>query len=404
VRARCLYADCVNGSVVDLVLIGLLLIFAFNGYRQGFVVGLFSFAGFFSGALVGLQLGPLIADNFSSDGSRVLVSIIIVFGLAVLGQAIAGFLGSRLRGAIRSPTMQQADDAGGAIVSVIAVLLVIWLVATPLSQSSLPWLARSVSNSAILGVVDKVMPSQARALSQALKDTVDTRGFPRVFDGLVPTREREVAAPDPALAGSSVVQKSRPSVVKVLGNAQSCSRRIEGTGFVYAPERVMTNAHVVAGTKSVKVETNSGTRNGRVVVYDPERDLAVIYVQGLTSPVLPFAPREATTGENAVVLGFPLDGPYDAQSARVREVRNITGPDIYDSGRVTREVYTIKALVRSGNSGGPLMSTDGTVLGVIFAAAADDPQTGFAVTGTVAAPVADAGRARNDATSTGACA
>jgi S1-C subfamily serine protease len=399
--------------VVDLVLIALLLIFAFNGYRQGFVVGLLSFGGFFSGALVGLQLGPLLAKRFDSDSHRVLVSIIVIFGLAVFGQAVAGFLGSRLRSAIRHQVAQRVDDAGGAVVSVIAVLLVIWLVATPLSQSSLPWLARSVSNSIILGAVDKVMPSRARALSEALRDTVDTRGFPRVFDGLVPTREREVAAPDPQLAASPVVQKSKTSVVKVLGNAQSCSRRIEGTGFVYSPERVMTNAHVVAGTRSVKIEVFERDRNGkeqlrtyaaRVVVYDPDRDLAVIHVPGLNAPALPFAPRPAQTGADAVVLGYPLDGPYNAQAARVREVRNISGPDIYDTGRVDREVYTIKALVRSGNSGGPLVSSDGAVLGVIFAAAADDPQTGFAVTAAAAAPVADAGRTRTDGTPTGACA
>jgi S1-C subfamily serine protease len=394
----------VSGSVIDLVLIGLRLIFAFNGYRQGFVVGLLSFAGFFSGALVGLQIGPLIADRFDSDATRVLVSIIVIFGLAVFGQAVAGFLGSRLRGAIRHRGAQKADDAGGAFVSVVAVLLVIWLVATPLSQSSLPWLARAVNNSIILGVVDRAMPSEARALSEALQETVNTRGFPRVFDGLVPTREREVAAPNPELANSPVVKNSQPSVVKVLGNAQSCSRRIEGTGFVYAPERVMTNAHVVAGTKSVKIEVGNSTRNGKVVVYDPERDLAVIYVQGLKSNALPFAPKQASSGADAVVLGYPLDGPYDAQEARVREVRNITGPDIYDSGQVTREVYTIKALVRSGNSGGPLMSSDGQVLGVIFAAAADDEQTGFAVTAAAAAKVADAGRTATTGTSTGDCA
>ncbi|GAA0915677.1 serine protease [Virgisporangium aurantiacum] len=390
--------------MVDLVLIGLLLIFAFNGYRQGFVVGLLSFAGFFSGALVGLQLGPLLADRFDTDAKRVLVSIIVIFGLAVFGQAVAGFLGSRLRGAIRHRGAQRVDDAGGAVVSVVAVLLVIWLVATPLSQSSLPWLARAVNNSIILGVVDKAMPNKARALSEALQETVNTRGFPRVFDGFGPTREREVPAPNPALANSPVVRNSQPSVLKVLGNAQSCSRRIEGTGFVYAPERVMTNAHVVAGTKTVKVETESGSLNGKVVVYDPERDLAVIYVPKLKATPLNFAPKQASTGADAVVLGYPLDGPYDAQEARVREVRNITGPDIYDNGQVTREVYTIKALVRSGNSGGPLMSSEGAVLGIIFAAAADDQETGFAVTAGAATKVADAGRGATNATSTGECA
>ncbi|WP_203905195.1 MarP family serine protease, partial [Virgisporangium aliadipatigenens] len=356
------------------------------------------------GALVGLQLGPLAGEQFDDPSTRVLVSIVVIFGLAVVGQALSGFLGSRVRNVISNRHAQRADDVGGAFVSMVAVLLVIWLVAAPLSQSSLPWLARSVSNSAIIGAVDKVMPDSARALSEALRDTVDTRGFPRVFDGLVPTREREVASPDPALAGSPLVQKSRASVVKVLGNAQSCQRRIEGTGFVYAGERVMTNAHVVAGTKSVQVETANGRKPGRVVVYDPDRDLAVIYVQGLNAPQLKFADKEANSGADAVVLGYPLDGPYDAQAARVREVREITGPDIYDSGRVTREVYTIKALVRSGNSGGPLMSTDGSVLGVIFAAAADDPQTGFAVTAKAAAEVAELGRTRTDSAGTGECA
>jgi S1-C subfamily serine protease len=120
--------------------------------------------------------------------------------------------------------------------------------------------------------------------------------------------------------------------------------------------------------------------------------------------VLPFSARQASSGTDAVVLGYPLDGPYDAQSARIRDARPITGPDIYDSGNVTRDIYTIRALVRSGNSGGPLMSTEGAVLGVIFAAAADDPQTGFAITANEASVVAAAGRNNNQSTATGGCA
>ncbi len=201
-----------------------------------------------------------------------------------------------------------------------------------------------------------------------------------------------------------MVQVSRQSVVKVLGTAPSCSRRIEGSGFIYAPEHVMTNAHVVAGTRSNTVEVNGARRSGRVVVYDPQRDLAVLYVPGLGGPVMPFSRQGAATGSDAIVLGFPLDGPYDAQGARVRDRREITGPDIYDSGKVTREVYTIRGLVRSGNSGGPMIAPDGTVLGVIFAAAADDTQTGFAITADEAASVAIAGRTRTAPTSTGDCA
>jgi len=394
----------VPGTLVDLALIALMLVFALNGYRQGFVIGLLSFVGFFGGALIGLQIGPLIAENFTDDPIRVLVSLGAVFGLAGAGQAVAGFVGARLREAIHSASARRLDDLGGAIVSILAVLLVVWLVAAPLGSSSLPFLARSVRSSAILGTVDRVMPSQARTLSDALRQTVDTRGFPDVFDGLTPTRVRAVPEPNNALASSRVVQVSRQSVVKVLGTAPSCSRRIEGSGFIYAPEHVMTNAHVVAGTRSNTVEVNGARRSGRVVVYDPQRDLAVLYVPGLGGPVMPFSRQGAATGSDAIVLGFPLDGPYDAQGARVRDRREITGPDIYDSVKVTREVYTIRGLVRSGNSGGPMIAPDGTVLGVIFAAAADDTQTGFAITADEAASVAIAGRTRTAPTSTGDCA
>jgi S1-C subfamily serine protease len=394
----------VSGSVIDIFLVLLILVFAINGYRQGFLVGLLSFVGFFGGALLGLRIGPLIADHLNGDSKRVIVSLAAVFGLAIAGQALASFVGSRLRHAIRNPTAQGFDNAGGAVVSVVAVLVVVWLVAAPLGSSSLPWLAKSVTNSAILGAVDKVMPDQADRLSEALRDTVDTRGFPDVFDGLSPTRVRDVAPPDPALADSRVVAVSKKSVVKVLGTAPSCSRRIEGSGFVYAPERVMTNAHVVAGTRKVSVEINGNQRNARVVAYDPDRDLAVLYVPGLSAPAMKFAPKKAGTGADAVVIGFPLDGPFDARAARIRDSRDITGPDIYDTGKVTRDIYTIRALVRSGNSGGPLVSSDGSVLGVIFAAAADDPQTGFALTADEAAPVATAGLNHNDATGTGKCA
>ena len=392
------------GTLVDLTLVALMLVFALNGYRQGFLIGLLSFAGFFGGALIGLQLGPLIAQNFAADPIRVLVSLAAVFGLAAAGQAVAGFVGAQLREAIRNPSARRLDDLGGALVSAVAVLLVVWLVAEPLGSSSMPFLARSVRSSAILGTVDRVMPSGVRALSDALRQTVDTRGFPDVFDGLTPTNARPVASPDPALVRSPLVLQSQRSVVKVLGTAPSCSRRIEGSGFIYARDHVMTNAHVVAGTRSNTVEVNGSRRQGTVVWYNAERDLAVLYVPGLTGPIMRFAAQPAATDDNAVVLGFPLDGPYDAQSARVRDRRDITGPDIYNANNVTREVYTIRGLVRSGNSGGPLVATNGTVLAVIFAAAADDPDTGFAITAEEAAPDAQAGANRTEPVSTGDCA
>lgn len=399
----CPYARRVTGGVVDLVLVLVLVLFAISGYRQGFVVGVLSLFGFFGGALVGLQLGPVVAHVSDDPGIRVFIAIFVVFGLAAGGQILAAWLGSRMRRGIRSSNGQKLDDAGGAVVSLIAAAFVFWLVAVPLGSSSVPDLARGVRTSNVLRTIDQLMPQQARVLSDALRRTVNTGDFPDVFGDLVPTNVPNVPPPDPALAKSILVTNAQRSVVKVLGNAPSCGRRLEGSGFVYAPQHVMTNAHVVAGVKTLVVEVNNTRKSGRVVLYDPQRDLAVLYVPGLNAPSLRFARSEAGGGESAVVLGYPLDGPYTARAARVRDVRDIRGPNIYGDHTVVREIYTIRSDVRSGNSGGPMLSTDGTVLGVVFAAAVDDPSTGFVLTADEASEVALVGANRTDAAGTGSC-
>jgi S1-C subfamily serine protease len=394
----------VLGSLVDLFLIALIIMFALNGYRQGFMVGALSFIGFFGGALVGLQLAPLVIERMESPLARVVVSLLAVFGLALGGQTLAAWAGTRLRHAIRNEGARRIDDLGGVVVSVIAFLLVAWMVAGPLASSSMPSVARSVRNSAILAGVDSVMPDQARVLYNSLRDTIANGEFPNVFGDLQPTRAREVPAPDPALARSPAVRTARASVVKILGTAPSCRRRIEGSGFVYAPERVMTNAHVVAGTRgALTIELNGDRYTGRVVSYVSAKDLAVIYVPGLDAPAMEWAAAEAETGDDAIVIGFPLDGPFRATSARIRDVSRVRGPDIYEKATVVREVYTIRAVVRSGNSGGPLIDQSGELLGVIFAAALDDEETGFALTADEARPVGSAAAERTAAVSTGAC-
>jgi S1-C subfamily serine protease len=398
------YSCGVSGTIVDLVLLLLIVLFAINGYRQGFLVGALSFLGFFGGAIIGLQLAPIAVGNMSDPVWRVIVSLVSVFGLALIGQATAAWAGNRLRLAINSQRGRRLDDVGGVVVSIVALLLVAWMIAVPLGSSTLPGFARAVRSSAILGTIDKAMPEGASALYDRLRASIAGSDFPDVFGGLTPTQVKDVPAPDPALARSRVVRSAARSVVKVLGTAPGCQRRIEGTGFVFSTEHVMTNAHVVAGTRGqLAVEVGGGRRNGRVVLYDPKRDLAVLYVPGLNAPPMKWAAGEADSGDNAIVVGYPLDGPYTPTAARVRDVRNVRGPNIYNNANVIREVYTIRAKVRSGNSGGPLLATDGTVLGVIFAAAVDDPNTGFALTVDEATPVAVAGATRTEAVSTGAC-
>ena len=391
------------GSLIDVVIVLLALMFGINGYRQGFVVGALSFGGFFGGTLLGLQLAPYAARQFDTSFGRLLAALGVLFTLAVLGQALAAILGVRIRKLYQHQWAKNLDDLGGAVISVVAVLVVSWMVAVPLASSGVPELNRQVRSSAIVNGVNAVMPDSVRGVYNALRRTIDTDSFPEVFGGLGPTRSRDVPPPDPKLANSPVVKRAEESVVKVLGEAPGCGRRIEGTGFLYAPERVMTNAHVVAGTDDLVIETTQGQFDAKVVVYHPDKDLAVLHVPGFSARIMKWAPKPAEGDQDAIVLGYPMDGPYRATAARVRDVRNVRGPNIYESKTVTREVYSLRSQVLSGNSGGPLIAPDGTVYGVIFAAAADDRDTGYALTRAESRSVAETGRDATRRVSTGDC-
>jgi S1-C subfamily serine protease len=232
---------------------------------------------------------------------------------------------------------------------------------------------------------------------------VDERGYPEVFDTLRPTDVRDVDPPDPLLAASPAVQASRTSVVKITGVATDCRKRVEGTGFVYAPQRVMTNAHVVAGVDEPTVELGGRRLDARVVLFDPVTDVAVLAVQGLDVPSLAFAAEPAEEGADTVVVGYPEDGPFRPDSARVRSRVDARGSDIYGQQEVVREVYALRGRVRPGNSGGPLLALSGEVVGVVFAAAADQPEVGYALTAEEVSEQAASGRSAEGRVDAGRC-
>lgn len=365
---------------VDVLVIVLALIAGISGARQGMVTALASLSGVLLGAIVGVQIAPSLVERFPSTTTRVAFTVAILVLLVALGETLGVWAGRAVRQRMHVEPVRRVDSALGTVVLALAVLVVAWLVAVPLTSASSAGVASAVNHSVILGAVDKIMPDPARQLPADLRRLLRQSGFPDVLGPFAETPQAEVAAPDPALQASPVVQQLRPSVLKVRGRAPSCGRALEGTGFVIAPERVMTNAHVVAGTEEVGVETARGLAAGRVVLYDPESDLAVLAIPGLEAPPIQFSPTDAESGASAIVLGYPLDGPYQASEARVRQRIELRGPDIYESQTVVRDVYTVRAVVRSGNSGGPMVDPTGQVLGVVFGAAVDDDDTGFVLT------------------------
>jgi S1-C subfamily serine protease len=391
-------------DLLDLILILLCVLFAVSGYRQGFVVGVLSFAGFLGGGALGAKYASTLHARIHVGLGPAAFGLLAVIVFAMLGQLLATLIGAAVRRRFTWRPLRTADAVAGGAVSVVSVLLVAWLIGTAIAHTAPGGVSAEVRRSQILQTVDRIMPQAARTWFASFRRLLDHNGFPEVFGGIGPEQIRPVAPPNPRLAHSPAVRSAEPDVVKITGIASSCSRQLEGSGFVYAADHVMTNAHVVAGVSSPTVQTIDGrSLPARVVLYDPERDVAVLDVPGLNLTPLSFS-GALGTGDSAIVAGYPENGPFTARAARIRDVEEARGPDIYQNRQVTRQIYSIYALVQPGNSGGPLLTTSGTVAGVVFAAAVDNSRTGYVLTAHEVAPDAAAGASRTTAVSTQGCA
>lgn len=394
-----------DDHVLDLVLLALVVLFAVSGYRQGFIVGLLSFVGFVGGGAVGVLIAPPISEAVvNSTAQQALLAIVIVFLTATLGQLLASSLGTMLRNRVTGDNARAVDAVGGSFVSALSLLIVAWFVGTWLANSTFAWPRQQIKNSTVLNGVNEVMPDSAESWFSSFQKFIGQSEFPRVFGGLGGEPLVDVPPPNGSVLSTPALRAARSSIVKITGTAPQCQRKIEGTGFLFAPQHVMTNAHVVAGVQGQsEVLSLDGERNrGRVVLYDPRRDIAVLHVPDIRLRPLEFA-GQARTRDDAVIAGFPKNHPFTADAARIRARQSAKGPDIYHSGQVVREIYAIRGKVEPGNSGGPLLSPEGKVYGVIFAAALDSPATGYALTAHEVAPNAAAGRTRTDPVSTGDC-
>src|SRR6202046_4842535 len=310
----------VPGDLLDLILIVLAAAFAVAGYRQGFIIGVLSFVGFIGGVAVGAIFAPRISQALASSLPwQAFVAILVVFGAAVLGMVVASGLGVSIRSRVRGRPATVIDSLGGAAVNVIAVLLVAWLIGSFVAYSPFPEISGQVNNSAVLKAVDKVVPHDALSLPgfPPLRRLLNSGPYTQVFSALGAESPLAVPAPSPSVLTSPGLKLDRNSIVKVMGVAPSCSRRIEGSGFVISPGHVLTNAHVVAGvTQGPNVFTVANREYPAPrVLLDPQIAVAVLDVPGLPAPALHFA-GPASYGASAIVAGYPLDQPFTAGGGR----------------------------------------------------------------------------------------
>ena len=366
---------------LDIAVLAVAFVAAISGWRSGALGSLLSFVGVLLGAIAGVLLAPHIVNHISGPRTKLFAALFLILALVVIGEVSGVVLGRAVRGAIRSRGVRTVDSVIGVALQLVVVLVAAWLLATPLTSADQPNLAAAVRGSRVLAQVDEVAPNWLKTVPKRLSALLDTSGLPDVLQPFGRTPIVNVDAPDAALADAAVVAFARPSVVKIRGVAPGCQKVLEGTGFVIAPNRVMSNAHVVAGSDSVTVDAGGQSYDASVVSYDPNADISILDVPNLPAAPLAFAEAAAPTGTDALVLGYPGGGEFVATPARIREIIELNGPDIYRSTTVKREVYTIRGTVRQGNSGGPLIDRNGRVLGVVFGAAVDDADTGFVLTG-----------------------
>ncbi|MFJ9658248.1 MarP family serine protease [Streptomyces griseoflavus] len=367
-------------NLLDILLLLVVLAYAASGYRRGLLAGCVSLAGFVGGAVVGVWILPWVMDLVTAGTTRATVTAVFTVLLpAVVGHELAGRLALRLRRELDRGPLRVADGLGGAAANSVAVLIVAWVVASVLGASSSPLVTSAIRDSRLLGAVQDVMPDTTPAWFSRATSALTEAGFPQVFNPFENESTAEVAEPSGDSVTAAATRAAQRSTVKVEGVAGTQGR--EGSGFVYAREHVMTNAHVVAGIDepTVRVGGVGRTYEARVVLFDPQKDVAVLYVPDLRAPVLEFV-DDAGRGDSAVVAGYPQDGDLNLQAATVAGRLQARGQNIYSDATVTREIYSIRSTVRPGNSGGPLLTTDGRVFGVVFARSTTDTETGYVLT------------------------
>ncbi|WP_456697787.1 MarP family serine protease [Aeromicrobium sp. P5_D10] len=387
---------------LDLIIVVILIGYAISGYFQGFVVNLIATVGLLVGGLLAVALIPRLLSGDSPTLSSSLLALGLVIGAAAIGQAVGAYVGSDLRDAMTWRPLRWVDAVAGSGLSIIAVLCAAWALGYSVSGTSIPYLSVASRDSSILQRVDAVMPKQATSVLRSFNEVLDSNIFPRYLD---PFQSEEIVAigpPDEETLARPGVERARDSVVKILGRAK-CDRGIEGSGFAYADGRIMTNAHVVAGVSKPSIVIGDRRVPTRVVLFDRKLDVAVLAVDGVDLDPLKFD-TGGKDGQSAAILGFPENGPFDARAARIRNEIRLRSPDIYDRGQVIRQTFSVRGLVRSGNSGGPLVSEKGDVLGVIFAASVSNKSTGYALTAEQVAEDARDGVRATKAVSTGDCA
>lgn len=400
-------------GILDALLVLLMLAYFSYGWIAGFVRSLFGLAGIVVGGIAAFFAVPLVGSWIPFPEWRLPLILLAVAVLVVAGQSLGAWIGRILGRRVEKSPLSTPDRIAGAIVNAVVAALIASMVSLSVGSLGVPVLSQAIAGSTVLRAIDQLTPGPVKSGLAQLRSILIQEGIPRIVsaaggpaDGspggplVEPTAPPQI--PDVDTATPSL-EKAAQSVVKVTGNAWQCGQNQSGSGFVVARDRVVTNAHVVAGVSEPVVEVpGSGAHPGRVVYFDPRNDLAVIAVPGLGANPIPLGPN-LPQGSDAVFDGYPLGGPFQSGPAQVEQVTTVMVNDIYGRNSHAMEVYQLAAHVQEGNSGGPLLTTRGIVAGLVFAKAAKVENVGYALTMQELQPVADEAAGLSTPVSSGSC-
>ena len=387
--------------ILDVLLVIILLGYLFAGYRSGFVRSVSAFVGVAAGAVTAYFAIPLVNGWVAAPEWRVPAVVVVAIALILLGHTIGSSVGRVIRTRLKKTPLNLVDRVLGAAVNAVAAALIASLLAISVTSLGIPLFSQAIGASTVLRTITALTPDPVEAYLAELRSTVVDDGIPLITEALGGiTTSPELPLAD---TGTPALTEAARSVVRITGNAFECGQNQSGSGFVVAADRVVTNAHVVAGVTRPIVEVpGEGALPGSIVYFDPVKDLAVIAVDGLPASALELSPTLAV-GATAVVDGYPYGGPFTTGPASVLSVATSSVADIYGGDTAPREIYTLAADVRSGNSGGPLLTESGAVAGVIFATSAELENVGYALTMAELNPVAAQATALSAPVGSGAC-
>ena len=379
-------------TTLDWIIVLFVLVMAMWGFLQGLIVGLLSLAGFAGGALAGARLAPLLLSDGSHSPYAPLVALVVALMLGAVFASVLEVAGFHLRGRLPEE-LGVVDGVGGAVLVACLGLFLVWIAgAVALQTPGARELREPIQRSEILQRLNAALPPSGPIL-QALAR----------FDPFPSIRGPAVNVPPPnsKIARDPEVRAAGRSVVRVLGTA--CGLGVQGSGWVARRGLVVTNAHVVAGQDDTTVQLGGEgpSVDAQAVWYDPDNDLAILRAPGIGGAPALALNVNAKPGSSAAVLGFPENGPYIVQPARLGQTATVITQDSYGRGPLQRRITALRGRVRHGNSGGPVVDGSGRVVATVFAAAAGRGRAGYAVPDSVVRSAL--GRVRGEV-DTGPCA